>query len=46
MWIVSERHDGVTSKTPFKQDEEDRARALLDKIIAAGGSAILLEIGK
>lgn len=45
MWIVSERHDGNTSITPFKDNEEDKAQKLLDKIINAGGTAILLEIG-
>jgi len=44
LYIVSERHDGNTSKTPF-QDKE-KAEKLLNKIIAAGGSVILLEVGK
>lgn len=43
MWIVSERYDGVTSKTPFR--DKEKAETLLNKIIAAGGSAILLEVG-
>lgn len=44
MFIVSERHDGNTSKTPFK--EKDKAQKLVDKINDAGGVAILIEVGK
>lgn len=46
MWIVSEIHDGVTSKTPFKQSEKKNAEKLLKKITDNGGVAILLEVGK
>ena len=46
MWIVSERHDGCTSKTPFQDNEKEKAQKLVDKITAAGGSAILLEVGR
>jgi len=45
MWIVSERHDGNTSKTPFKESEKDKAQKLVDKINDAGGVAILIEVG-
>ena len=44
MFIVSERHDGNTSKTPFQDNEKEKAEKLLNKIINAGGSAILLEV--
>ena len=44
MFIVSERYDGVTSKTPFQ--DKAKAQKLVDKINDAGGVAILIEVGK
>jgi len=46
MILVSNYEDGVTSITPFENDEKVKAEKRLKEINAAGGTAILLEVGK
>jgi hypothetical protein len=43
MYIVSERKDGVTSKTPFT--DKEKAEVLIKKLNAIEVVAILLEVG-
>jgi len=41
-WCVKERHDGVTTYTPF--DDIFAANVLFYKIVRAGGSAIIVRL--